>query len=149
MSWPTPVSSAKFWCDHDGRPCSGNDCLALSPDAGASIQLPPIVVKADSPTRKFYNQAEEEPPINLSKAQISPEPLELAGRIITVNNEHKFVVIDIGRDDQVKIGMSFDVYRRGKEIGKIEVIETRRDIAACDIKEISVRQFKANDTVRR
>lgn len=111
-------------------------------DVSASIQLPPIVVKAD----------DEKPSLpKLSKAPEveEEEPFELVGRIITVNDKHRFVVIDIGRDKNTRKGMSFDVYRKGEKVGRIEVIETRKNIAACDIKEMSVKHLKVDDTVRR
>ena len=80
---------------------------------------------------------------------VEEEAFELEGHIITVNDKHRFVIIDIGRDSGVQMGMPFDVYRRGKKVGKIEVIETRENIAACDIKEMKVRRLKVNDTARR
>ena len=116
---------------------------ATKKEKPASIELPPIVVKAqeETPTPRAPE---------LSKAQIvEKETFELAGRIITVNDKHKFVVIDIGRDEGVEKGMSFDVYRKSEKVGRIEVIETRKNITACDVKEMSVKQLKVNDTVRR
>ncbi len=109
-------------------------------DDSTSIQLSPIVVKAE----------DESPLPKLTKAEeVKEEPFELAGHIITVNDKHRFVVIDIGRDDNVRKGMNFDVYRKGEKVGRIEVIETRKNIAACDIKEMSVRHLQVNDTVCR
>jgi len=111
-----------------------------------AIQLSPIVVKAEQ-------QAPAQAP-RLSRAQVKEqllekETFELTGRVITVNSRHRFVVVDIGRDDGVKKGMNFAVYRKGEKVGKIEVIETRKNIAACDIKEMSARSLKVNDTIGR
>jgi hypothetical protein len=111
----------------------------------ASIQLSPIVVKAEQQV-----PAETFEAAKLSRPEVlEEETFELRGRVITVNSRHKFVVVDIGRDDGVKKGMNFAVYRKGKEVGKIEVIETRKNIAACDIKEMSARSLKVNDTIGR
>ena len=107
----------------------------------ASIELPPIIVKAEEPPLQ--------PPKSGKVRAVEEEAFELEGHIITVNDKHRFVVIDIGRDSGVQRGMPFDVYRRGKKVGKIEVIETRENIAACNIKEMKVRRLKVNDTARR
>jgi len=107
----------------------------------ASIELPPIIVRAEEPP--------PQPPKSSKVRAVEEEAFELEGRIITVNDKHRFVVIDIGRDSGVQRGMPFSVYRAGKKVGKIEVIETRENIAACDIKEMKVRRLKVNDTARR
>ena len=118
-----------------------------------SIELPPIVVKAEPVIKRLSKPAEQEKasaPTELSRVRMAEEEaFELEGHIITVNDKHRFVVIDIGRDNGVQRGMPFSVYRAGKKVGKIEVIETRENIAACDIKEMKVRRLKVNDTARR
>lgn len=58
------------------------------------------------------------------------------GRILTVNADHDFVVIDLGRQDGIDLGTIFDVYRRGRIIGCIETIQTRERISACDIVDL-------------
>ena len=108
----------------------------------ASIELPPIVVRAEQEAFSL--------PAKLPKAQaLKAETLEMEGRVITVNDRHKFVVIDIGRDNGVEQGMILEVYRRDERIGKIEVIETRQTISACDVKETGAKRLKVNDVVRR
>ncbi|UCB56798.1 MAG: hypothetical protein JSV30_06295 [Candidatus Omnitrophota bacterium] len=117
-------------------------------DAGiGSIELSPIVVKAEPPKKEAQEIAPpaKEPP----KKEVQEKHFTIEGRIITINDKHKFVVIDIGRDAGVEKKMPFSVYRQDKEVGKIEVIEARKNIAACDIKEMKVKNFEINDSVRR
>jgi len=74
----------------------------------------------------------------------------LEGRIITVNNEHNFAVVDLGRQDGVSVGIDFDVYRDGAMIGSIEVIQARERIAAADIKNIKEGfSIKPDDIVKK
>ncbi len=80
----------------------------------ASVELPPIVVKPQEPSLK-----------------------QLQGEIIAVNNEQNFVVISLGESSGVKPGMEFKVVRTEKEIASLEVIETRKQISAADIKEVA------------
>lgn len=95
--------------------------------APSKVELPPIVLKGeDYRTSKLTTPSLER--IN--------SPSFLKGRIVTVNREHDFVVIDIGKQDGVALGSSFDVYRDDFIIGSVEVIQVRERIAAADIKDI-------------
>lgn len=110
-----------------------------------SIQLPPIVVKAD--TVLSGEAAEEE----LFLRTVEDKIFEYSGNIIKVLDKYKFVVINIGKQEGIEEGMDFTVYRKGEAIGRIEVMETRPHISACDIVEVTAQagQFKLDDVVRR
>ena len=85
----------------------------LGPKESASIELPPIIVKPAAPGLK-----------------------ELRGEIIAVNHEEKFVVVDIGESSGLRPGILLKIMRGDKEIGTAEVIETRKEISAADIKRV-------------
>jgi len=96
--------------------------------APSEVDLPPIVL--DSPG---YGSSAS------SLGRITEEAsLEgrLRGRVVTVNRDHNFVVIDIGKQDGVDVGTIFNVYRGDSFVGSTEVIQTRERISACDIKNI-------------
>ncbi|MFH1772185.1 MAG: hypothetical protein ABH872_05140 [Candidatus Omnitrophota bacterium] len=80
----------------------------------ASVELPPIVVKPDTSGIEG-----------------------LRGEVIAVNPQEKFVIVDIGESQGVRPGIILRVLRGSKDIGSVEVIETRREISAADIKELS------------
>lgn len=79
----------------------------------ASVELPPIVVKPNAPGLKG-----------------------LRGEIIAVNREEKFVVIDLGEGSGLRPGVLLKAMRGDREIATLEVIETRKEISAADIKEV-------------
>jgi hypothetical protein len=60
----------------------------------------------------------------------------LRGEILAVNKNENFVIIDLGEEAGVKPTYSFNVLRGDTVIGSIDVIETRREISAADIKEV-------------
>jgi len=97
--------------------------------ASGSVDLPPIVVSSSSVSSQ----------IKL--------PYNLEGKLLNVNTEHEFVVIDLGRNNGLKENMVFEVLRAGEPIGKVKVIQIREEIAACDITE-SLRPFELGDVVR-
>lgn len=85
-------------------------------DQKSSVELPPIIVRPEN-----YNSV---------SGTHSP-----AGRVLAVNKENNFVVIDMGEESGIKPGDSFKIVRDNEEIAVIEVIQVRKSISACDIKK--------------
>lgn len=94
-----------------------------------SVVLSPIVVRPST----------DAPGQNIS--------VGLEGKIKAINRENNFVVIDLGEDNEIKVGDSFRVFREDKPIADIIVIQTRSGISACDIKK-ETEPIKIGDTVR-
>lgn len=93
---------------------TGVAAVASAPPSASipgTVELPPIVVRR-------------------SQAGIS---LPVRGRLVEVNEPHRFVVIDKGSMDGVYAGMTFDVLRGRESIGRATVVRVRPHIAACDI----------------
>ncbi len=88
------------------------------------VDLPPIVLE-----RTRYG-AEK---VSTSSFDWMNKDSSLKGRIVTVNREHSFVVIDLGKQRGVEIGTMFNVYKGSTLIGKLETIQCRQRISACDI----------------
>jgi chromosome segregation ATPase len=95
-----------------------------------SVELPAIVVHSASSLEKGKTQIQEFP-----------------GRILAVNLDSNFVVIDLGSSAGVNVGNIFNVYRAAKSIGSIGVIQTRTNISACDIKRMST-PLKIGDNIK-
>jgi len=92
--------------------------LDFSKTEARAVELPPIIVRAQGETPQVG----------------SVEGLEgRMGRIVSINEENNFVVIDIGENAGVQIRDKFSVYRDSKQIASIEVIQLRKDISAADI----------------
>ena len=105
------------------------------------IELSPIMVKAASPSRVAFSPAIRGG-LTEVKTKSFPE-----GRILTVNNKHKFVIINLGQEDGIKPGMSFNVYRGSKDIGRIEVLEVHPGISAADIMAVRGKTLRPDDVV--
>ncbi|MDP2831441.1 MAG: hypothetical protein Q8O02_04265 [Candidatus Omnitrophota bacterium] len=104
--------------------------LDIDKELKDSVELPAIVVHSVSSKER-------------GKAQIQ----ESFGKILAVNLESNFVVIDLGSSSGVKIGDVFNVYRNARFIGAIGVIQIRASISACDIKKMNI-PFKTGDYVK-
>jgi hypothetical protein len=92
------------------------------------VELPPIVVRPQVET------------------QIQ-EPTDFLGRVLTVDRENNFSIIDLGEEAGVKIDDTFGVYREGKKIANIKVIKTSKSVAACDIAQ-ETRPIEIGDTIK-
>jgi peptidoglycan hydrolase CwlO-like protein len=69
------------------------------------------------------------------------------GRVLSINRDNNFIVVDLGEDAGVKPGDNFRVYREEKPIASVEAIQVRRTISACDIKKETT-SVKIGDVVR-
>ena len=96
-----------------------------------SVELPAIVVRpqADQPSRS-----------------VNPDA-GFIGRVLAVNKDNNFVIIDLGQDSGLKVGDAFKIYRDEKPVASVEVTQVRRSISACDIKK-EMSPIKIGDTVR-
>ncbi len=107
------------------------------------VELPPIVVKGSSPPPESTPET--------STLAVSKEPVigeAKNGKIVVVNRQHNFVVIDLGRDSGIEEGMRFHVFRDGQELGLLKVTEVRQKISACDVvKQIPPHQLAEGDLV--
>lgn len=91
----------------------------------ASVELPPIIVRPDAPGLRG-----------------------LRGEIVAVNRDEKFAVVDIGESSGIRPGVLLKVMRGDREIATLEVIETRKEISAADIKEtVGGTSIREGDTV--
>jgi|GEM_PF-1060835 len=82
-----------------------------------SVELPAIVVKPQGMAQ--------------STEKIAPKE----AKILTVNRENNFVIIDAGAGAGLKIGDTLRVWRSGNAIAEVTVIQVRSNITACDIKQ--------------
>lgn len=116
----------------------GAGAAQVSPSARDSVELPPIVVRPPS-----------EIPLPAQKGRESGQVTLEGGSILSVNRESNFVIIDLGKDAGVEVGDVFNVYGPTDEvIATIEVIQNRKTISACDIREERA-PMQVGDKVKR
>ncbi len=56
-----------------------------------------------------------------------------SGKVLVVNQKHKFVVIDIGKNQGLEKAEVLIVHRGNKFIGKVQVIKVYDKMAAADL----------------
>lgn len=80
-----------------------------------SVELPPIVVKAGG------------------QAPQPGKPRDI-GKVLSVNEDKNFIIVDVGENANIKIGDVFRIFRSNQHIATVEIIQTRKDVSAADIK---------------
>ena len=95
-----------------------------------SVELQPIVV---------YPKIEAASPETAG----APE----AGKVVAVNRENNFVIVDLGENVGVKAGDMFQIYREGNWVATVEVIKVSKTVSACDIRKEEA-PIRINDMVR-
>ncbi len=98
--------------------------------SSGSVELAPIVVNA-----------------NVEPAKTGPATFRKGGFVVSINDDNNFVIINLGERDGVRVGDAYKIYREGRAIGTVAVIQVRKDISAADIKQKTM-PFRAGDPVR-
>ncbi len=96
-----------------------NRAMSESISRSGSIELPPIVVK---PQGQYYGGSS------------GSGDMRSGAKVVSVDRDNNFVVLNLGRIDGVKIGDTMQVYRFDQPIGIVEVLQVRDRLSACDIK---------------
>ncbi len=104
-----------------------------------SVELPPITVRPPQPAVSASRSRSEVRRVGNSGV--------FRGKIVALNRDNNFVVIDIGQDSGVNVGDIFQVYRDNKLIAKLETIQVRQNIAACDIRD-ELSSVRVGDSIR-
>ena len=107
-------------------------------DEWNTVDLGSVTTHAMAPSRQ--NDIEETP--------VAPEP-KSAGHVLAINNEHGFVVIDLGKVDNLPDDALLEVKKEsGVPVATLSVLEIRDVMAACNIKEVQDGQrIEINDLV--
>lgn len=86
--------------------------------------------------------------IELEKIVINPGSV-ITGKIIMVNKEYAFVVVNLGHQHNLNIGDILYVYRNDELIGKVQIERTEENMsAAAVLPDWQNAEFKENDVVK-
>jgi len=105
------------------------------------IMLEDKVLEVNRMNRRSRTDAiEKEGPVELSPIIVRPADstpqfsTSIEGRIVAVNRENNFVIVDLGQVNSIRVGDVLGVLDDAdRPIATLEVIETRDSISACDI----------------
>ena len=98
-------------------------------------------VKATESENKIISSAKDKMEVELKKLRESEEmrrpggtkSISLSGKIVAVNPTWNFVILDLGKNDQVVEGLSMVIYRGEKMIGKVKVVTVDATTSVADL----------------
>ena len=80
--------------------------------------------------------------------QAPPRQSKSEGHVLAINDEHGFVVIDLGKADNLSSDATLEVKKNGEWVATLSVLEIRDVMAACNIKDLQDgRKIEINDPV--
>ncbi len=112
------------------------------------VELDPIVVvPAELKEEKMIKTSRMEK--KLKSESVMPSSVDLPeGKILSIDRETEFVIINIGKKDGIGIGQIMSVYRKGEYIGDIKVTRIQSEMSAADfILPLSSHIVQKNDQV--
>ncbi|MFA4854762.1 MAG: hypothetical protein WC616_05385, partial [Candidatus Omnitrophota bacterium] len=87
------------------------------------------------------------PAVKPGKKSAVPQGKSLEGRVMVVNKDYNFAVLNLGSKDGVNTGDEFSVYHAGKVIGVLKVEKVHESMAAAGFSEELKSIISENDEV--
>ncbi|MFH1519942.1 MAG: hypothetical protein ABIE75_05190 [Candidatus Omnitrophota bacterium] len=86
--------------------------------------------------------------IELEKIVVTARP-PLEGRVVLINREQEFILVDLGSKDKLEIGEVLAVYRNNDLIGRARIVEVRETLSAATIlHELRWNEISEDDIVK-
>lgn len=116
--------------------------IKKSSNSDSAVELSPIVVSS-------AKEATEENGDKIAGSAALPDMSngQFNGKVLAVNVENNFVVLDIGQKQGLFKGQILNVYQDSKQIATLEVIQVQDNVSAADIKEKTT-NIKTGDIVK-
>ena len=119
-------------------------------EAGSGgVELGKVIVNSEGVV--VDNAAKGKPNVAVAKPQNagnkSVPPAGLEGKVMIVNKEFNFVVINLGSKDKVNVGDAFAVSRNSKYIGDLKVEKVHESMSAAGFAVELKDQIKENDKI--
>jgi len=113
-----------------------------TPISGSAVELSPIVVR--SPLAQQQAVGMKEPQSESAGVATSLQP---GAKVVSINEENNFVILNTGENQGIYKGQRLTVYRGETPIATLEVIQVRPNVCAADIKEKTA-DIKAGDIAK-
>lgn len=121
---------------------AGSSGVELGKVVVNSETVVPVAAETGGKTKKAAVK-----PVKIEKKAITPQVKYLEGKVMVVNKEFNFAVINLGNKDGVKLGDEFSVSSSGRPIGTIKVEKVHEAMSAAGFAEELKNKIKENDAV--
>lgn len=113
--------------------------MKQQPEKSAGVELGTIVVSPESVQPQGSTQETPEAEATALPAQ-KPQVSGIEGKVLVVNRNHDFAVINLGSQDGLSLGDILSVYHSNKDIGDIKVEKLHDSMSAAAFLSDEVKQ---------
>ncbi len=114
------------------------------------VELGKIVVSPEAASTDNVKEKKKPAAVKKEKKEIIPAEKGAEGKVLVVNKEYNFVVINLGKKDGVELEQVFSIYRGNNYLGDIKVEKLHDSMAAAGfILEDTKDKVKEGDKVIR
>lgn len=108
-----------------------------------------LIMEAKRALETRLSKFRETASVELERIEVKPAS-ELVGKVLMVNKEYSFVVIDLGKRDGLQLEDILSVYHNNEFIGKVQVQRLEEEISAVAVlPEWQNVEFSENDKVKK
>jgi chromosome segregation ATPase len=125
-----------------GKVVVNSETAVVAPEANDAISVAPKTGKEE-----INPPAPATKPVKANKKEQLPALKSLEGKVMVINKEFNFVVINLGSKDNVNLGDEFLVWRNGNPIGNLKVEKVHETMSAAGFAAELKDLIKENDKV--
>ena len=108
----------------------------------SAVELEKVVVKPEAPSVSSGN-------VPVPQVESTPAGQVITGRVLVVNREYDFVVMNVGKANGVQVGDEFEILRDSKSVGHVKVEKIYEALSAAALQSGTDKQnLREGDTVR-
>ena len=117
------------------------DKIVVTPAAGNAPAVPAGDISPAMPVAPAPSTADV-PQVSSSEPAVAP----LEGKVLVVNKEYDFIVVNLGQKENVGIGQTIELFRKDKKLGQAKVEEVRDTMSvATPVTKDMIKQVKEDD----
>jgi len=119
-------------------------------EAAKNVELGKVVVNPDQAIQDRRAKAKADKNKSASAAKDKSEVARrgtLEGKVLVVNKEFNFIVLNLGNKDKVAVGDEFGVYHNGAFVGNVKVEKVHESMSAAGFGDDFKNKFFENDKV--
>lgn len=117
------------------------DKIVVTPVAGSAPAVSTGNISPAMPANPAPSAADVP---QISSSEPAGAPLE--GKVLVVNKEYDFIVVNLGQKENVGIGQTIELFRKDKKLGQAKVEEVRDTMSvATPVTKDMIKQIKEDD----
>jgi len=108
------------------------------------IEVVPEAVVSKAKTKRIPAPS---PTVTEKKEKAAPAISAVEGKVLVINKDYNFVVMNLGSKDGIKIGNTFAIYHNNKYVGDVKVEKVHDSMAAAGVISGDINKVSEGDKI--